>query len=84
MTSGNGLVAWTIAAPGGVTSFDLPDLHALPGPDAVGLIEGAIETTIRLGRIDSFSYGKVRQGQLAPTSWNAHAFDSLTGVYAAP
>ena len=84
MTSGNGLVAWTIAAPGGVTSFDLPDLHALPGPDAVGLIEGAIETTLRLGRIDSFSYGKVRQGQLAPTSWNAHAFDSLTGVYAAP
>ena len=82
--SGDGLVTWTIAAPGGVTSFDLPDLHALPGPDPVGLVEGLIETTIRLGRIEAFSYGKIRQGQLAPTSWNAHAFDALTGVYAAP
>lgn len=84
ISSGNGLVAWTIAAPAGVTSFDLPDLHALPGPDALGLIEGEIDTTVRVGRIEGFSYGKIRQGQLAPGSWNAHAFDSLTGVHARP
>lgn len=84
VSSGNGLVAWTIAAPSGVTSFDLPDLHALPGPDNVGLREGAIETTVSVGRIESFSYGKIRQGQLTPGSWNAQAVDSLTGVYAGP
>jgi hypothetical protein len=84
ISSGNGLVTWTVAAPSGVTSFDLPDLHALPGPDTLGLREGEIETTVRVGRIEAFSYGKVRQGQLTPGSWNAQAFDSLTGVYAQP
>ena len=79
--SGNGLVSWVIAGPGGTTSFDVPDLRALPGPDALGLVGGAIKTTVRVGRIDGFSYGKMRQGQLSPGSWNAHAFDSLVGAY---
>jgi hypothetical protein len=84
ISSGNGLVAWTVAAPAGVKSFALPDLHALPGPDRLGLIEGPIDTTVRVGRIEGFSYGRIRQGQLKPTSWNAHAFDTMTGVYASP
>lgn len=79
--SGNGLVAWTIAGPGGTTSFDVPDLHALPGPDNLGLVNGPITTTVHVGRIDGFSYGKMRQGQLTSGSWNAHAFDSLVGAY---
>jgi len=79
--SGNGLVSWVIAGPGGTTSFDVPDLRALPGPDALGLVGGAIKTTVHVGRIDGFSYGKMRQGQLSPGSWNAHAFDSLVGAY---
>jgi hypothetical protein len=81
IVSGNGLVAWTIAAPGGVTSFDVPDLHALPGPDSLGLVSGPIETTVRVGRIEGFSYGHMRQGQLTPGSWSAAAFDALVGVY---
>jgi hypothetical protein len=81
IASGNGLVAWTIAAPGGVTSFDVPDLHALPGPDSLGLVSGPIETTVRVGRIEGFSYGTMRQGQLTPGSWSAQAFDALVGVY---
>lgn len=86
ITSGNGLVTWTIAAPGsatsnGVTSFDVPDLHALPGPDDLGLVHGAIRTTVRVGRLEAFSYGNMRQGLLSPGSWNAHAFDSLSGVH---
>ena len=63
--SGNGLVSWVIAGPGGTTSFDVPDLRALPGPDALGLVGGAIKTTVHVGRIDGFSYGKMRQGQLS-------------------
>jgi hypothetical protein len=84
IASGSGLVTWTIAAPGGAGSFQVPDLRALPGPDRLGLIEGEIATTVRWGRIEGFAYGKLRQGQLTPTSWTAHAFDTLTGIYAPP
>ncbi|MDB4998670.1 MAG: hypothetical protein JWM74_6102, partial [Myxococcaceae bacterium] len=38
-------------------------------------------TTVRVGRIVPFEYGKVRQGQLTPGSWNAHAFDAISSVY---
>jgi len=81
VSSGNGLVSWTIAAPGGVRSFDLPDLAAIPSPDALGLVRGPISTTVRAARIDGFAYGKLRQGQLSTTTWNAHAFDALDGAY---
>jgi hypothetical protein len=81
ISSGDGLVAWTIAAPGGVASFDVPDLAALPGPDSLGLRRGGITTSVHVARIDGFSYGRLRQGQLSSTSWNAHAFDALHGAY---
>jgi hypothetical protein len=84
LSSGNGLVTWTIAAPGGATAFDLPDLDAVankPSDLRLGLIRGPIATTVRVGRIVPFDYGKMRQGQLAPGSWNAHAFDTISSVY---
>ncbi len=81
ITSGNGLVTWSIAAPAGVSAFDLPDLRLLPGPDYVGLVPGDISTTVNLGRIEAFSYGTMRQGQLSSSSWNAHALDRLDGAY---
>ena len=81
ISSGNGLVTWTIAAPGGVRTFDLPDLTAIPSPDSLGLVRGPISTTVRAARIDGFSYGKMRQGQLSTATWNAHAFDALDGAY---
>ncbi|MBX3189909.1 MAG: IPT/TIG domain-containing protein [Labilithrix sp.] len=81
VSSGYGLVTWTIVAPGGVTSFDVPDLAALPGPDPLGLFPGGIFTTVYVARIDDFTYGKVRSGQLGAGAWNAYAFDSLSGAY---
>ncbi|HVJ89762.1 MAG TPA: IPT/TIG domain-containing protein [Labilithrix sp.] len=84
VASGEGLVSWTIVAPGGTTSFDVPDLaalSALPGADPVGLMRGAITTTVHIARIDDFDYGRLRYGQLGIGSWNAYAFDSLDGVY---
>ncbi len=81
ISSGGGLISWIIASPGGVSSFDVPDLAQLSSPDNVGLVRGAITTTVRAARIDGFAYGKIRQGQLIPTSWNAHAFDTLSGAY---
>jgi hypothetical protein len=79
VVSAGGLVSWTIAAPAGVTSYDLPDLSQLP--DNVGLRRGAIGSTLYVARIDQLKYGKLRQGQLSTAAWNAHAFDNLSGAY---
>jgi hypothetical protein len=81
VTSGGGLVTWAIVAPGGNTSFEVPDLHALPGPDYVGIQGGDINTVIYTARIDAFSYGKLRYGQLASGAWSAYAFDRANGSY---
>jgi hypothetical protein len=81
VTSGAGLVTWTIVAPAGVTSFDVPDLAALPGPTEYGLVRGPISTTVYVARIDGFSYGRLRYGNLSQGSWTAHAFDTLNGAY---
>lgn len=81
ITSGGGLVTWTVVAPGGKTSFDVPDLAAVPGPDRYGLVRGAITTTVYVARIDAFSYGRLRYGNLSAGTWTAHAFDSLDGAY---
>ena len=79
VSSGGGLVAWTIVAPGGTTSFDLPDLSALP--DNVGLVHGPVTTTVYVARIEGFTYGTLRYGQLGTGAWSAYAFDSQNGAY---
>lgn len=80
MSVSSGLSTWTIVAPGGVQSFGVPDLAQLPG-DPVGLTRGVIRTSIALGRLEQFSYGLLRYGQLSSASWTALAQDSLSGVY---
>jgi hypothetical protein len=80
VSSGGGLSSWTIVAPSGRASFDLPDLAALP--DAVGLKHGPITSTAYVARLGaSFSYGALRSGDLASSNWTAYAWDSLTGSY---
>jgi hypothetical protein len=81
IASGGGLVGWTIVAPGGTTSFALPDLRALPGPSYVGLVPGGIGTIVYTARLDNFTYGKVRYGQLGTGAWAAYAFDGANGSY---
>ncbi|MDB4942736.1 MAG: hypothetical protein JWP97_2270 [Labilithrix sp.] len=81
VSSGNGLVSWNIVAPGGAQSFEVPDLDALATTSRLGLVHGPITTTVYAARIDGFAYGKLRQGQLGPSAWNAHAFDALSGAY---
>ncbi|MFO0674555.1 MAG: hypothetical protein U0235_33905 [Polyangiaceae bacterium] len=77
---GGGMSSWTIIAPAGKTSFDLPDLAALP--DDVGLKRGPIVSTVYIARLDaSFSYGALRSGDLTPGKWTAYAWDALGGSY---
>ncbi len=79
VSSGAGLVTWTIIAPGNATSFDVPDLSGLP--NNVGLIRGAIQTQVYVASITNFQYGTLRYGQLSSGAWNAFATDALSGVY---
>ncbi len=80
ISSGGGMSSWTIIAPAGKTSFDLPDLAALP--DDVGLKRGPIVSTVYIARLDaSFSYGALRSGDLTPGKWTAYAWDALGGSY---
>ncbi len=81
VVSAGGLVNWLIVAPGNTKAFDVPDLAQVPGPDPVGLVRGAITTTVYVARIEQFDYGRLRFGQLNTGAWNAYAFDSLSGAY---
>lgn len=79
VSSGGGLVTWTIVAPGGARSFSVPDLATLP--DSVGLVRGPINTAVSVARIEPFDYGRLRYGHLSSGSWTAHAVDSVGGAY---
>jgi hypothetical protein len=79
VSSGNRLVVWQIVAPGSDLSFDLPDLSQLAGIGT--LAHGRITTTFSVARLDQFSYGRLRTGQLGPGAWNAYAQDVVTGSY---
>lgn len=80
LTASGGLVSWRIIAPAGRTTFDLPDLRGVPG-ERLALPSGALDATIYTARIDRFSYGKLRYGQLGSGAWSAYAFDSVHGTY---
>jgi hypothetical protein len=75
--SGQGLVGWTIAAPGNVPTFSLPDLRKVKG----GLVPGAITITAAAASITSdtpsgaFDYGKLRYRHLGTSGWTAYAED---------
>ncbi|MBS2015767.1 MAG: IPT/TIG domain-containing protein [Deltaproteobacteria bacterium] len=81
VSSSYGLVTWTIVAPAGVKSYDVPDLNALPIADKLGIVPGPITTTVTAARVDGFSYARLRSGQLTQGSWNAYAVDTLSGAY---
>jgi hypothetical protein len=79
ISSGNGLVTWTIIAPSGDTSFDVPDLSGFS--DNAGLRRGGIQTVVYVANIASFQYGQVRYGQLSSGAWNAYATNVSNGAY---
>ncbi len=77
--SGSGLVAWTVAAPAGVTSVRLPDLAQL-GAD-LGLVPGPIKLKVSAAHIDGFVYGSLQYRQLGTRGWNAYAEDVFYAHY---
>lgn len=81
LASAGGLVTWTVTAPASRRSFGLPDLAALPGPDRLGLVRGALEATVVAGRLEGFDYARLRAGQRATGAFAAYALDRVVTVY---
>jgi len=72
VASGNGLVHWTVAVPGGARTVEVPDLRQLMG---VGLPSGPIVVAIYGARIDGFDYAKLRYRNLRPAGMSAYSLD---------
>ena len=70
LSTGGGLVNWTVAAPPGVTQTKLPDLSQL----GLGL-SGPITIGVSVAHIVDFDYGSLRYRQLGDRGWNAYATD---------
>ena len=68
LSTGGGLVNWTVAAPPGVTQTKLPDLSQL----GLGL-SGPITIGVSVAHIVDFDYGSLRYRQLGDRGWNAYA-----------
>lgn len=72
VVSGNGLVHWTVAVPGGARAIELPDLRTLEG---AGLPSGAVTIAVYGARIDAFDYAKLRYRHLRPAGMSAYSLD---------
>ena len=78
--SGGGLVGWTVAVPGDISSFTLPDLRTLPGG---GLVPGPVSITVSAAIPVSaeqplpFSYDSLRYKHLSPGGWLSYARDAF-------
>ena len=78
--SANGLVGWTVIAPGSAESFNLPNLNAL-SPD-LGLRPGMISITVSAAHIrEGFEYGRLRYRDTTDRGWTAYATDIFYASY---
>jgi hypothetical protein len=80
VSSGGGLVTWTIVAPGGATGVTLPSLAGLPSDH--DLRPGALQTRLTCARVENFSYDRMRLGEGTEAAWSAFAARAYQGRYA--
>jgi hypothetical protein len=71
--SGDGLITWSVIAPGGKKAIRLPDLREVEGE--VGLVPGPLSVQVSAARIDDFSYFALRYRDLDSRGWRSHATD---------
>jgi hypothetical protein len=78
ISSGSGLVTWSVTAPADVQSVDLPDLSRLPEGD---LLPGGLDVVVSLAGLSDFDYGKLAQSELRRPAWQAYALDIASSHY---
>ncbi|HRI67105.1 MAG TPA: IPT/TIG domain-containing protein [Polyangium sp.] len=74
ISSGDGLITWTIVVPRGTHSIEVPSLSLLPFPDG-GLPKGPITIGIYGGRVNGLSYGSLRYRDIRPSGMTAYSLD---------
>lgn len=74
VSSGGGLVSWTIVTPGDMTGVVVPDLRTLPG---AGLVPGPVTVTVSAAIPADFSYNQLRYRDLVRNNWLAYAQDAF-------
>jgi hypothetical protein len=71
--SAGGTIGWTIASPGNITSFSLPDLRKLS--KGGGLAPGPVSVSVSAAQIFDFKYSELRYRNLNNSSWFAYSED---------
>ncbi len=74
ITSGNGLIRWTVVVPKGSHAVEIPDLSGFTFPYG-GLPGGPITIGVYGARVDKFSYGALRYRDIRPIGMSAYALD---------
>ncbi|MBI5532712.1 MAG: IPT/TIG domain-containing protein [Deltaproteobacteria bacterium] len=77
LAAAGGLIEWTVAAPAGKTSVELPDLGSL----GIGLTSGPLDISVYCGHIDPFDYGNLLYRHLSSRGWNAYSYDVFHVYY---
>ncbi len=74
VSSGGGLVSWTIVTPGDMSGVVVPDLRKIPG---AGLVPGPVTMTVSAATLPEFSYDALRYRDLNRVNWRAYAQDAF-------
>ncbi|HMY19346.1 MAG TPA: IPT/TIG domain-containing protein [Polyangium sp.] len=74
ISSGDGLIVWTVVVPKGAHAIELPSLSLLTFPDG-GLPPGPITIGIYGARVPGFNYGLLRYRDIQPSGMAAYSLD---------
>ncbi len=74
ISSGDGLIVWTVVVPRGSHAIELPSLSLLTFPDG-GLPVGPITIGIYGARVTGFNYGSLRYRDIQPSGMTAYSLE---------
>jgi len=79
ISSGGGLITWSVAAPPSAGPVQLPDLSGLPDVD---LLPGNLDVVVSLAGLPDFDYAQLDLADLRRLAWQAYAMDRAATRYA--
>jgi len=79
ISSGGGLITWSVAAPAAAGPVLLPDLSRLPDAD---ILPGNLEIMVSLAGLPDFDYAALDLADLRRLAWQAYAMDRAATRYA--
>jgi hypothetical protein len=74
ISSGDGLISWTVVVPQGAHSIEIPDLSMFAFPEGA-LPKGPITIGVYGARVDGLNYGALRYRDIRPSGMTAYSLD---------